>query len=572
MTRADMSLATRQGGPARRVAAALLGLMLALVLAGCAAIPTGGGVRAGGKIQEQAPPGVDYRPNGPTKNADQSTILREFIDAATGDQDNYAIAREFLSNRFAQRWNPRQSVMIRTGTGTIGRIDDNHYTYTMTASATVDASGEYTPSVRPAFTTLSFQFVKEGGQWRISYAPDGIVLSPVSFASVFQAHPLYFYDPSHKYLVPDERWFLARSSTSTRIVSALLDGPSPWLKSAVVSAFPEGTQLSLNAVTTANGTAQVDLTSDALKATAVEKAWMREQLAQSLSSVASISSVDITVEGTSLAIPPAGGAPPLRDPDVDPRPVVAANQTVGYATPGTAQVAPVPNVGAKIAALAPAAIELTQNDSAAAVLTADGAYFVRGGSTVPLRVDTRPDLIAPSIDEDGYLWSGQSTDPGSIIAFDAAGGQHPIASTLPSGTLVAFAVSRDSSRALALLNTTNGAALYVMGIVRNTARQPTAFTTPIRVQVASGTPLDAAWQSDLSIASIGQTQSGVSVVSATIGGDSSTLPKPAGTATTVTGGSSDSILLRMSDGSILAQSGGGWDSTGITADVLATQR
>jgi hypothetical protein len=544
--------------------------MLALVLAGCAAIPTGGNVQSGGKIEDQQPSGVDYRPNGPTKGAGQETILREFIEAATGDQDNYAVARQFLSNHFAQKWNPRQSVTIRSGSGSIERAGDSKLTYTVTSSATVDAQGEYTAAVRPTSSTLTFQFAKQDGQWRISYAPDGIILSPVSFESVFQAHALYFYDPTYKFLVPDERWFLARSSTSTRIASALLDGPSPWLKGAVVSAFPDGTQLSLNAVTIANGAAQVDLTSDALRASATEKARMRTQLSTSLSSVASVSSVDITVEGTSLSIPESSGTV-QRDPDVDPRPLVAAKSTVGYATNGDGQVTTLSSIGSKIAELKPLGMELAASGTEAAVRNTAGVYVVRSGAD-PLRLDARTDLIDPSIDDFGYVWSAQSTDPRSILAIGQGGDPHEVSSTLPTGTLVSFAVSRDSTRALALIDTSGGPALYVMAIVRNSQRQPTALGTPIRVEAASGTPVDATWESDLEVASVGTTSSGTSVVSTTIGGESTVLPKPDGTATTVTGGSSDSLLLRMSDGKVLSQTGGGWDSTGIDASVLGTQR
>jgi hypothetical protein len=565
--------ATRASRPIRRRwASVLLAVGAVIALAGCAAIPTGGAVQSGGKIQDVEPSGVDYRPNKPTPGADQSTILRDFVDAATGDQDNYAVAREYLSKSFSQKWNPRQSVTVRSGSGTLERAGTNKMTYTLTASATVAADGEYTQAVRPSTSTLTFQFVKQSGQWRISYAPDGIILSPVSFESLFQEHALYFYDPTYKYLVPDERWFLARSSASTRIVSALLDGPSPWLKGAVVSAFPEGTQLSLNAVTIENGAAQVDLTSDALKANATEKSRMREQLSRSLASVASVSSVDVTVEGTNLTISDTGVPSAQLDPDVDPRPLVYAKNSVGYASSGDDQIAALPSIGSKIASLDPLGIEVAASGGAAAVRNADGTWAVRSGAADPLRIDARTGLVDPSIDDDGFVWSGQAVDPRSVIAMSSAGQQYPVASALPSGTLVSFEVSRDGTRALALLDTSDGGALYVMSIVRNAQRVPTAFGTPIRVEAASGTPIDATWESDTDVASIGTTASGTSVVSTTIGGQSTTLPKPSGTATTVVGGSSDSLLLRMADGSVLSQTGGGWDSTGVTATVLATQR
>jgi hypothetical protein len=551
------------------VAVALAAATL-VVLTACTAIPTSGPVQTGGKVQDETSTGVDFRPDAPVDGSDQETILRKFIDAATGPQDNYAIAREFLSEGFAQKWNPRQGVTIRQGTPDVTRATDRKLAYTLTASATVDAAGEYTQSVRPTSSTLTFQFTKEHGEWRISYAPDGIILSPVSFESVFQSHALYFYDPTYKFLVPDERWFLARSSTSTRIASALLAGPSDWLKGAVVSSFPEGTQLSLNAVTVDNGSAQVDLTSDALKANTLEKVRMREQLTASLSTVASISSVSITVEGTDLAIPESTGTNAERDPDVDPRPLVATDTAVGNAT-GTS-VAPLNGIGDKIKALHPTAFEVAGSGTDAAVGNADGVWAVRSGSTAPLRVDGRDGLVAPSVDDQGFIWSGRSADPRSVTAFGYGGDTHTVASTLPSGRLVAFKVSRDSTRALALIDTDAGAALYVMSIIRDAQKDPTAFGTPIRVQSASGEPVDATWSSDVDIASVGTAASGTSVTTSTIGGQTTTLSRPTGTATTIVGGAAGSLLLRLTDGRILSESAGGWDDTGIVAQVLGTQR
>ncbi len=224
------------------VATALAALTVVAVTA-CAAIPTDGPVRAGQSVKDESISGVDFRPDKPVDGSDQTAILRGFVAAGTGAQDDYAIAR-VSRGRLREEVEPRRGVTILQGSGTVERVADRELTYTLTASATVDQDGEYTQAVRPTTSTLTFQFVRQDGQWRIAYAPDGIILTPVSFESVFQEHALYFFDPTYQFLVPDERWFLARSSTSTRIASALLAGPADWLKGAVVSAFPEGTQLS----------------------------------------------------------------------------------------------------------------------------------------------------------------------------------------------------------------------------------------------------------------------------------------------------------------------------------------
>ncbi|WP_182046810.1 GerMN domain-containing protein [Curtobacterium sp. ME26] len=554
----------------RTAVATTLAALALVALTACAAIPTGGAVRSGQSIKDESISGVDYRPDRPVPGADQTAVLRGFVAAGTGAQDDYAIAREFLAKGFADDWNPRRGVTVTQGSATVDRVADRELTYTLTASATVGADGEYTQAVRPTTSTLTFQFVREDGQWRIASAPDGIILTPVSFESVFEQHALYFFDPSYDYLVPDERWFLARSSTSTRIASALIAGPADWLKGAVVSAFPEGTQLSLNAVSIENGRAVVDLSSDALRSSNDDKLRMREQLTRSLASVASVSSVSITFEGATFTPPEQTGTSAQVNPDVDPRPLVDRDDQVGYGSANGKVASLGGGAGAAVAALDPTSFSLSASGSVVAVGNDSGVVVVRGKQAV--RIDATDDLVPPSIDDLGFVWVGGAGDTGSVTAYGLGGDPHEVATKLPRGGLVSFQVSRDSTRALALIETSDGPALYVMAILRDGDRTPTALGSPVRVQAATGAAVGAAWVNDSDVVSVGQTDDGPDVVRSTVGGQSAVLPEPDGVARSVTGGSGGSILLRMADGSVLQSTGGRWDTTGIEADVLGTQR
>ncbi|MFS0730936.1 GerMN domain-containing protein [Curtobacterium sp. 1P10AnD] len=557
----------------RRALAVAVAALTLVALSACAAIPVSGDVRSGQSIKDESVSGVELRPDGPSGGEDQTAVLRGFIAAATGAQNNYATAREFLSSGFSQKWNPRQGVTISDGSGQVERVGANELTYTLTASASVDSDGEYTQAVRPTTSTLTFQFVREGDDWRIAYAPDGIILSPVRFQSVFQQHALYFFDPTGESLVPDVRWFLAQSSVGTRVVSALLAGPADWLDGAVVSAFPRGTQLSLNAVTIENGTAQVDLSSAALRASTADRVRMREQLAKSLGTVASVSSVTMTVEGASLSVPSSGSSDAQQNPDVDPRPLVEAHGKVGYAA-GTGSVSALGGgMSQQITALDPDAVALSASGTVAAVRSDEGVFVVRSGQQ-RLRIDTRTDLVPPSVDDvgGGSVWVASDDQSSKVRSYSLTGEPHDVATTLPSGKLVSFQVSRDSTRALALLQTSDGPALYVMAIERDRDRVPTKLGPPVRVQAASEDAVSATWVSDVDVASVGQTDSGPEIVRSTIGGRATTLPQPDGRATTIVGGSGGSLLLRMADGAVLQSTGGGWETTGVTASVLGTQR
>src|SRR5699024_6706214 len=50
--------------------------------------------------------------------------------------------------------------------------------------------------------------VQVDGQWPIDQVPDGISLASSQLRALFNTQPLYLYDPSYSYAVPDVRWLL----------------------------------------------------------------------------------------------------------------------------------------------------------------------------------------------------------------------------------------------------------------------------------------------------------------------------------------------------------------------------
>ena len=238
-------------------------VVVALALTGCVGIPTSGSVQTGPLMDDQLDPEFSVLPSGPVPGSSQEEILEDFMFALSGPQNDYATARQFLTNSLAVDWNPDASAIIRTGipSTTPGPVA-NTLSYTVTSRAQVDEDGLYRET-EVASQTLDFSFEQQDGEWRISAAPDGIVLSQPSFNVVFVERALYFFDPSYGYLVPDVRWFPSRSTVPVRIVSALLAGPASWLQQGVVlSAFPTATTLETARIE--SGTATVELSDEAL--------------------------------------------------------------------------------------------------------------------------------------------------------------------------------------------------------------------------------------------------------------------------------------------------------------------
>ena len=95
------------------------------------------------------------------------------------------------------------------------------------------------PRCRKEPRRASRHLAQVDGEWRISKLPDGTAIPEETFKVIYGAYPIYFYDPTFTYAVPDVRWFIKKKTVKS-MTSALLGGPAPYLKGAVVSAFPSG--------------------------------------------------------------------------------------------------------------------------------------------------------------------------------------------------------------------------------------------------------------------------------------------------------------------------------------------
>lgn len=554
--------------PNWRRGAVALAVGAALTLSACAGIPTSGSVTAGNAINDEADPILGFEPKGPRADSTQEELLSDFIAAATNPAAGYAIAREFLAKSFAEEWDADELTTIRSGVGTVRRDSETELSYSLSTSASVDRDGRYSEG-DPASLSLPFTFVKESGQWRISSAPPGIVVSQNNFPQVFGEYPLYFFDPTGGFLVPDLRWFPTRSSTSIRVVSSLLAGQSPWLSNGVVvTAFPSGTGLGDGLVTINAGIATVDLSDEARSTTTVERERMRQQLSTSLGVA---SSVVITVGGIPLEIPDSGSVAAVANPTVEPAPLVLADGQFGFAAVN--DINPIPQLSNKIVALGPTAVALASGKSLAAARNPAGVFVVRTGSAPALLVDDRPGLVAPSIDNFGFVFSVPAGDASALTAFESDGPAHVVGSTLPAdASVVSIAVSRDGTRLLAYLSTSAGPQLNVYGIVRQDGT-PVSLGEPFPLQVGKALPLGAAWVDNRTVATLSQSGGEASVTTFELGGPSSALGQLEGGAAIVGGnGGSAGLRVLTAEGEIFRPRGTSWQQTGTTATVLAVQQ
>nr|WP_228494696.1 lipoprotein LpqB [Clavibacter sp. VKM Ac-2873] len=547
----------------------------AVLLSGCVSIPSGGPVSAGDPAAVTDESGVSYQPDGPQAGDGPDDVIAGFVDAATSSADQYGVARQFLSSDFASRWDPFASVVVWEGQAGTSEEVDGTYSYSVTTIATVDGQGHYREVGSDQETRLSFQLVQERGEWRIAKAPDGIALRSTYFREIFSAHALYFFDPTFSFLVPDLRFFVTRASqsVSTRIVKSLLQGPSPWLSQpAVVTAFPEGTRLASSSVTTVGGTPQVDLSTEARAADSATQQRMKLQLRQSLSNIPSVLDVQMLVDGTPLTVPDLGGRGPVKDPQAESRPLVLAQGQFGYL--GGGEVAPLGTLGTRVTVLSADAATLSADGQQAAVRNASGVWSVGDGDRDAVLLDTRPGLVAPSLDSQGYVWSTPASDPRGLVAWGPDGVGHPVAvSWTATGRVVSLEVARDGARVLVQLETGAGPQLLVASIVRD-GGVPTSLTTaPLELLASPGTPLDATWVDELDVATLTLAPDGERQVELhQVGGPSKDMGSAAD-GVSITGANDESGLrVLTSAGALLTPRGSTWQQTATGVSFVATKR
>ncbi len=491
------------------VAAWARAAVVLLVLSGCAAIPTGGPV---GK-SDPLPPrsnsvNVNFQQFSPVDGASPESIIRGFIESGTGVNDDFQVARQYLTPGLAQSWAPDKRTLVYTDTfSVVPGAGKDSYDLTFEVVSTVDGTGVLTPAKQDSMETVGMELVQVEGQWRIAKAPDGLVLSEATFQTLFSPFSLYFYDPTFTYGVPDVRWLAGRSSrTSTSIVKAMLNGPAPYLKGAVVSAFPNGIALERDSVPVTGGVAKIGLTAGPLLATSVkQRQQMRAQLLTTMQkSLNTVTEVTFLADEREIDMGGPGdiAGPMIVENAVPPTQVaLAKNELVTF--DGT-KIGPIPNM-VSVQDLQPAvpAVSYAGRNFAFRAGAGNQIYSVVPGQQ-PVLAIAGVALSPPSFAPNGWLWSAAGDGSGTVIAIkpDEAGALGtPVVMTVPwliGQQVSTLRISRDGTRALVISEANGVNTVSITGLFR-TGDVPKEFTEPLTL-VHADSPTLGVWAGESSVA------------------------------------------------------------------------
>ncbi|MGN8024927.1 LpqB family beta-propeller domain-containing protein [Microbacterium sp. 22242] len=562
---------------ARALRSALV-VAAALSLAACASLPTTGDVRPGlAADSSDKRSDVAYLPQGPSNGMDPEQIVRGFIDAASSPKDSWGVAREYLTAAAAQKWKPDSGVTIDTSLSdrTYSPPDADKQAKSTTVrlglrpAATVDENGNYSTSTASGSAEFSFALSKDSdGQWRISSAPDGIVLDAQSFADgdVLAPYTLQYFDPTWTYLVPDVRWFPKRENTASRIVQSLVSGkPSPWLANGVRTAFTGDVALARSTVTADAQVAEVALTDAALNADASTLARMRTQLERSLSGVG-VLQVKLTAGGRDLNAGSASVAPT----GVDTRPLVLTDKGFGFLANGA--IAPVPGVSSELTSLQKpiTAIRAASGAQRVAIQTGDGTVYAVADGRIS-EVDGRPGLLAPALDPFGFIWTVPQQAPRSIIAWSTGVSPTPIDGPQDASDISAVAMSRDGSRLAMAVTAAGQSRVEVAAVTRDDRGAPTGIGQQSVIAWPPGAVSDITWLDDTTVGVLTADGSHSVLLEQPVGGPATTVEVPDGTRTVAASSPTSNIRLLGGDGTLRVRNVQTWQQESTNVKVLGIQ-
>ena len=550
----------------RKLSALSIVTAVALLLSGCAQLPRSSEVKTGPDLKAGLTTDyLYYSPNGPTAGDDQEAIISGFLNAATGPQNDYQVAREYLTADFSSKWKPNDEVLIQESRPELKLVDENNAQLLVKEVAQIDEVGIWQSFPGGRSRSLDFKLVKENGQWRISSAPNATVLVKPVFDVLFKSYALYFYDSQNKYLVPDLRWFSSRVSTGTRLVNALIKGPNQWLDSSVKNSFPVGTKLSIDAVTVENGTAVVDLNTAATKADKAARSRMLSQLTATLNQLTNVFAVkiqidhnpqDIAVQNSQLPIPTAS-APMILDAQ------------------GLRQLGQSPQDDKQSAV----AIKLNANEFG---YSPDGNYLaLKSGRGVDLlrvnnlsseltAIDRRPAQLAPAIDNRNLVWTLPADAKQALNVHDVNGKIVMTADGwLGLGEHIAFGISREGARFAVLLKTKTGTSVYVAAIKRDENGNPIGLYSPRQVGLGTSNLRSMSWSGLNSLVAIAAGDSAGDIPkSIFVGGGVSDITSMTEAKSIIAQNDSSAIYLLDKNNILFEYRGMSW--LGVETGVLAT--
>jgi len=570
-------------------------LALVLLVSACGLLPTSGPVvvqkvEAGSQDTEQ----TYFYPPGPARGANRSDIVKGFLVAMQANPINRGPARSFLSAHARPGWKPdagtivyESSTIRMRGPEVVVRLSDVHQ---------LDASGVWQQG-GPRVLTLTFQMVRDRGQWRIDSPPSALMVRSSFFSSRFMPASLYFFDNSDHVLVPETVYVPEGQLAASALVRGLLAGPTARLAPVARSAFPSNTTLTPSVTVNDNGVAEVPLSDAVLALSPDERDQALIQLSHTLTQVPGIVRVRITVNGTPLAVKDGRtdigadeGAEYVPTGLGSTRDLLAIRDGRVVSMEGRTTTPVVGGFGRR--GLALRSLALDRSGSRIVAVAENGAVAFTGGvstgnSPVQKLFTHGQSLLRPRIDLFGNVWLLDRTRNGAVVYVVRGSKVRTVRIAGVTGKAVtSFAISPDGTRFAAGLGGDGPPRVVVSVIDRDTAGRVLDGATPQVRAVNAGDPahrvgpvVDVGWRTPTMLAVLSHPTSDTSRVIYLMADGSPGDPNlgqpdtfQGVAASLVVNADSGLSLMLLDDKGHLVRldAAGKWDATGASGLVAAT--
>ncbi len=429
----------------RRGALGLLSATAAGVLGGCTALPTSSGVTRSGVAASDTNALIETAP-GPGEGDSAEDVVNGFLRATiAGFSDDFATAKQFLTERTATQWKPLETVSAYSGSTEpqVSVAADGAFTVTSGQVGVVDSLGVFTPAQDGDTYVGEFSLATNStGQWRIVGLPHGILLPFSRLMQNFAVSALAFLSRDRTRFVSELRWY-PRNSQADSLVSGLLGGASAWLSDGVFSLIPRNAERASRGVVVEAGTATVHLSADSDPASEEARRLMVAQIEQSLLQISGIDRVRVLAGTVDLGAaaqltpmaPEVGGIVGMSEGAVvrgtgSSRVTLATDRVLGTSDARS------PSLGADgtvYALSASSLLRLPQGQDSASVILSVGDPSAGAGG-----------LGAPLGDRHGWVWL---LAEGQLTAVNGSGQRASLESSwLQETTIAAFDLSVESER------------------------------------------------------------------------------------------------------------------------------
>lgn len=557
--------------PSRRHVLRAAGAVAVLGIgAACARIPTESPIVSRG-LTGSSQPGAPYvRALPPPPDADAAEVAAGFVQAGVGSEDDFAMARAYLTQPASELWDPAAGITVYSGSQElqIETLDDGRLALILQVVALVDGTGVRTVLTGAAPREIEVAIEQVDDQWRLSEVPDGIFLSEAAFGSLYAPARLYFLDIRERHLVPDHRWFPLRRGAAS-VLEGLVAGPASFLQGAVSSQIPRTSGISDAVITTgADGGTQVAVPTAIANLPTGPRMLALSQIEASLRSLRTLSGVQMVQDGEELVLDEKTrterGLPGHR-------PIAAgATGIISLADPG--QGVPAAQLVPALEAIALSSPVIAQDGVLAAARNPEGSIVLLASAdgSIPVReAATGGAFVAPCLDDAGFVWTATRSSAGALLALSGQGAELDAkvdAAWLTAREIRALDIAADATRMLVLSADTGGTRVDLCAVVRDSGGIPSSLTDPVGIRTDLQDITEASWYDEIAVLVLGTDpvsgERRAQIVDFATGKEA--LPSLAPGTDRVAGSAvAETVWAGTSEGVLLRSSGDGWATVDI---------